>query len=85
MRPDSLKTLTRGTNQSFQVVFFACKLEGNMMITKRLQKLSAMIIFNSNYLWTYLDWIANMKKTFQFYKAKVGPHSHSHQSAIIAN
>ena len=41
-----------------------------MIITKRLQKLSAMIISNSNYQLDWLDWIANMKKTFQFYKAK---------------
>ena len=56
-----------------------------MMITKRLQKLSAMIIFNSNYLWTYLDWIANMKKTFQFYKAKAGKSSIREQNILAAS
>ena len=38
---------------------------------QRLQKLSAKIISNSNYQSVHnLDCIANLKKTFQFYKVK---------------
>ena len=41
-----------------------------------------MIISNSNYQLDWLDWIANMKKTFQFYKAKADSSTAINQQSL---